>query len=210
MLVKLNDKIRYPRASKKYLRKLKPFTGGEWDKKEEEMKSLKRHIRTVLEKFQKNKCAYCGLPLNETSGSEIEHIAPKGGVVYPKYTEFTFTPLNLVLSCHLCNSPAKKGRKDTILTLNTNYKMCNFSIVHPYFDDPVNHLEWVPNGSDVLISFKTPKGEKSIEIFKLNDSAHNEARAKLLLYEYYKTSPDIEELLTKALEYKGSVSVKLK
>ncbi|WP_209366715.1 retron system putative HNH endonuclease [Priestia megaterium] len=205
MLEKLNEKIRYTRQHKKYLRKLRPFIGGEWEKKDGEMKSLKRHIRSVLKRFQQNKCAYCGLPLDETSGSEIEHIAPKGGAVYPKYKEFTFTPFNLVLSCHLCNNPVKKGKKDTIVNLNSNYKVCEFNIVHPYFDDPNHHFDWVPNGKEVLISYKSTKGEKSIEIFKLDDNAHNEARARILLYDYFKTEPDIEELLKKALDYRGSL-----
>ncbi|MED2708447.1 hypothetical protein [Bacillus toyonensis] len=198
MLKKIEGKIRFAKKHKKYLRKLRPWN-GKWGIVNKEINMLKKHIRTQLANFQDNKCAYCGLTLNETSGSEIEHIVPKGGDKQPIHPQFTFTPYNLSLSCHLCNGPVKKGKKDTIITLDINYRLCEFSIVHPYFDDPKDHFDWIPKGKKILISDRTPKGKKSIEIFKLDDTAHNEARAKLANYEDPETTDEEMELKLKRI-----------
>lgn len=204
MLKRVEGKIRFLKKHKRYLRRIRPWI-GKWDTNTKEMNMVKKHIRTYLSHFQDNKCAYCGLPLDETSGSEIEHIAPKGGKQMPTHPQFTFTPYNLALSCHYCNSPAKKGRKNTITKKDINYRLCEFSIVHPYFDDPKDHFEWVAKGNEILISNKTTKGDRSIEIFHLDDTAHNEARARLLYYEYNKIhDKQMEDTLKMALEYKRS------
>jgi uncharacterized protein (TIGR02646 family) len=199
LLRQISGRIRYTKRHKKYLRRLKPWNGNKWDSKDKEMPFLKKHIRLLLKHFQENRCAYCGLPLEETSNSEIEHIAPKG-----TRPQFTFTPYNLVLACHLCNGPIKKGRKETISKLDKNYRLCEFTIVHPYFDCPDDHFEWIANGRKILISHKSPKGKKSIEIFKLDDNAHNEARARLLLYQSIQvTDAEMELMLKRTLEYRG-------
>lgn len=204
MLPVIDERIRYSASSKKFINRLKPLTGGEWDYKDDEIKVLKKQIRSQLMRIQDSKCAYCGLKLDETSIGEIEHIAPKGGKKRPKYTQFTFTPYNLVLSCHLCNGPTKKGTKDTILVLNVNYRLCQFNIFHPYFDNPSDHFDWIPNGYNVLIQHKTEKGRKSIEIFGLDNSAHIEARAKEVAHRFLKrlTEEDAEKLINDILNYR--------
>lgn len=204
MLPIINERIRYTSSMKKYIKKQKPLTGGEWVIQDKGMKLLKRQIRCQLIKIQDSKCAYCGLQLDETCRGEIEHIAPKGGEKRPKYTQFTFTPYNLVLSCHLCNGPIKKGTKDTIVSLNINYKLCEFNIFHPYFDNPSDHFDWIANGVNVLIQHKTEKGKKSIEIFGLDNNAHLEARGKAVLHSFFKNSneEEAEKFITNVLEYK--------
>jgi uncharacterized protein (TIGR02646 family) len=203
MLKNLENRIRYAKRHKRYLNRLKPYTGGEWDDKElkKTLGPIKASIRTQLDAIQNGECAYCGLSYEETSGSEIEHIAPKGGGKRPRYTQFTFTPYNLVLACHLCNHPQKKGQENTIDALRINYKDCRFNIVHPYFDSPEDHFEWVAKGNKVLISYKTPQGKRSIEIFDLAGEAHNQARAKKALYNSQKLEDDIEQKLQQALNY---------
>jgi len=181
VLNQLDERIRYSKANKRILRKLRPFRGGIWDENSKDIKLIKAKIRTTLKCYQDNKCAYCSQPLDVTSGSEIEHIAPKGGPVYPKHTEFTFTPFNLVLSCHLCNSPVKKGRRDTIVSKDINYKNCVFNIVHPYFDNPTDHFEVSHNSDFTGVIFKplTEKARISNSVFKLNDEAHVTARGRI-------------------------------
>lgn len=210
MLLRIDNRLRYTKAHKRIIRKLRPFPGGTWDNTSSTTKALKKHIRIVLSNYQENKCAYCSQPLKVTSGSEIEHIAPKGGKVYPKYTEFTFTPYNLVLSCHLCNSPVKKGRKDTIIQRESNYKNCIFNIVHPYFDDPIDHFEFSLNEDENGIIFKplTLKGKKSVDIFKLNDEAHITARGEQCVVKFLKAKdPESysEILIQSILEYKSNI-----
>lgn len=200
---KIEGRVSIPKSLKKHINKLKPYKGGEWDLKTPQLAELKVRLRVQLKKIQGNRCAYCGLKFDETSNSEIEHIAPKGGAIRPKYTKFVFIPYNLVLACHLCNSPVKKGRHDTINQLEINYKLCDFNIVHPYFDDPDDHYDWVPAGGEILISKKTIKGENSIRLFDLDGSAHSEARAKLLLYAAHREHPDaMEQQLKDILNYK--------
>lgn len=70
------------------------------------------------------KCAYCGMDRANT----LDHYLPKS-----QYVEYTFTPLNLVPSCSVCNSTAKK-----------TYAPATAADVmfHPYFDEP-NDAQWL-------------------------------------------------------------------
>ncbi|WP_342602811.1 hypothetical protein [Peribacillus sp. FSL E2-0159] len=199
------SKVRYSRSLKKHINKLRPLKGGEWDFDDEEISNIKKLIRVQLMKHQDAKCAYCGLAFDGTSRAEIEHIAPKGGKKRPKYTTFTFTPYNLVLSCHLCNSPVKKGSKDTVSIFDVDYKKCEFKIYHPYFDNPSDHFEWIADGYGVLIQHKTLKGSNSIKMFGLDDTAHIEARAKEVVYKLLKSRDrkESEDLIQAALNFKG-------
>ncbi len=199
---KLTQKLNYSKNNKRILRKLKPYKGGEWEAKE--VKSLKKTIAASLEIFQSNLCAYCGLPLKETSGGEIEHIARKGGISRPRYVEFTFLPYNLALACHYCNGPVKKGQKETVVHYDRNYKNCEFNIVHPYFDDPENHLTLATGCGGIFVKFLSPKGEETIKMFGLDDVQHNEARARIILHEYKKSQSNYESELERALEYRRS------
>lgn len=205
ILKKIENRLRYTKSQKKYLNKLKPYSGGEWDISTARMKQIKSSINAQLNMFQAGHCAYCGLDYTVISGAEIEHIAPKGGKARPHHTKFTFTPYNLVLSCHYCNAPGRKGVKETINGLAQNYHQCQFNIVHPYFDSPKDHYQWIVDGSKILISYKSLKGKNSIEMFKLDSTAHSEARARMVYYEYIKSRQGIEYLereIKAALEYR--------
>lgn len=202
MLKQINNKIAYSKDMKRYIHSLMPLKGGEWDNKEPQMQKLHTVIREQLKIYQDNECAYCGLHLEETGKSEIEHIAPKGGKKRPHYPQFAFTRYNLALACNLCNSPIKKGTKDTFDYVDPiNYRQCTFKMVHPYFDNPEDHFEYSPSGKKIIVQPKTPKGIKSIEIFDLNNEAHCNARAKEILL---KSLPEdtIEDIITNALLYK--------
>ena len=205
ILKKLENKLRYTKSQKRYLNKLKPYSGGEWNITSSEMKEIKRSINSQLGRLQGKHCAYCGLDYTVLSGPEIEHIAPKGGADRPHHTQFTFTPYNLVHSCRFCNAPGRKGRKETITVLNQDYSLCEFKIVHPYFDTHEDHFEWIPEGNNILISWKSTKGANSIDMFKLDSTAHSEARAKMVYYDYHKSCRGeeyLEQELKAALEYR--------
>ncbi|RPF47681.1 uncharacterized protein (TIGR02646 family) [Hydrogenoanaerobacterium saccharovorans] len=159
-----------------FIESLKPHAGSTWDNKTEKMKTLKRYISSMLERFQKRRCAYCGLEYTATGYTNIEHIAPKN-----KYPQFMFESKNLVAACPRCNGFEKKGTLDTVEFLSAIYDECTFIIVHPYFDNPEDHFEFINGESGIIIRHKTTKGAKSIEIFKLDDTWMLEQRAKLFI-----------------------------
>lgn len=202
ILKKMKNRLRFTKSQKKYLNTLKPYRGGEWDISTPEMKQIKKSINAQLEQWQDGYCAYCGLDYRTTSGPEIEHIAPKGGAKRPHHTKFTFTPYNLAFSCHFCNGPQKKGRKETIEVLNIDYSRCQFKIVHPYFDVPDDHYDWGVSGNHILISYKSIKGKNSIEMFDLDSTAHSEARAMMVYYKYKSCQISLENELQEALTYR--------
>lgn len=166
----------YSKKQKKIVNKLKPWNGSFWGNAEVE--GLKKEIKCYLLKIQDKRCAYCGNKFGVTSNPEIEHIAAKGGDARLIYPQFTFTPYNLVLACHLCNSPVKKGQHRVISRLDINYRKCEFDIIHPYFDDPSDHLlEMVsPDGKSIIYAYKSEKGLKNIKMFSLNSEPQIIAR----------------------------------
>src|SRR5688500_18712768 len=66
---------------------------------------LKERLNSHFDIQQREKCCYCGLLYDRTGRGEIEHIAPKGGTLYP---QFSFTANNLAKACQLCNSSSMK------------------------------------------------------------------------------------------------------
>lgn len=156
-----------------FINGLKPFVGSQWDSKCDEMVQLKKYIHSELERYQKRRCAYCGLEYTEVAYTNIEHIAPK-----KQYPQFMFEPFNLVASCPKCNGFAKKGNINTISHPCTDYKKCVFIFVHPYLDNPNEHFEFINEIKGIVICPKTNKGKMSVKIFDLNGGYMLEQRAK--------------------------------
>lgn len=147
------------------------------------VRDLVRYIRGGLIELQGEFCIYCGLPFGETSGNQVEHIAPKGE---GRYSQFTFEPQNLALSCSLCNGFEKKERAqywDTVATLDPVYSLCTFHIVHPYFDDPEAELVLDYLNKQVLIKARTPKGQRTIDTFILDGEPLTNARGRIVRLE---------------------------
>lgn len=203
MIKQITGQILIPPNVKIHIDSLKPYVGGEWDNTEQEIKDFKALVRHDLLKAQNNCCAYCGLPFDETGKIEIEHFAPKGGAKRPKHVEFTFEVENLYLSCNLCNSPIKKGVKDTISVKDPNkYKNCIFNIVHPRYDNPNDHYEWLKTIEAIFIQKKSVKGKESIRLFKLDSTAHTEARARIEMRNRFSyISADKQALIKQILGY---------
>ena len=183
---------------------LSPLVGGEWDIINNiYINNFKSSLKVQLLSIQDNKCAYCGLPFGETGKTEIEHFAPKGGVVRPKHPEFAFTIENLVLACNLCNSPVKKGIFDTIEIKDPIYRNCTFKIVHPHLDDHSLHYEWPAGADSVLIRGISDQGRESIRLFKLDSIHHTEARTRLKLAAYLDIIPGGRDIVAAALAYRA-------
>jgi uncharacterized protein (TIGR02646 family) len=208
---KYNHKLKYPKRYIKVVRFLKPLVGNEWDCKAGDFRKkkfgiasrrneLKDVIRQQLETLQGDECAFCGLSL-KSRVAQIEHIAPKGSELYP---QFMFEKKNLILACSLCNGFEKKSTFDTIESLDVNYSKCTFKIVHPYFDDPDDHLEYITLPGSTLAyliqvkeknGIKSPKGEQTISLFELDSSAMTEERYKDALAASQPVQPDFESLI---------------
>ncbi|WP_415287921.1 retron system putative HNH endonuclease [Brevundimonas sp. S1H14] len=163
-------------AVSRKLRKLTPAdqaaawaTGGHGAKK------FKAEISKHLKKSQNNRCAYCGTRFHG-SKPHRDHIAPKGVTLHP---EWTFHCRNLVLACYDCNSD-RKGEFDTVVTKSSFYRQIKFNIVHPYLDEPSDHLAFTGYRISVLVHpvNGSQKGAKTIELFHLDDPLRTKERAK--------------------------------
>jgi uncharacterized protein (TIGR02646 family) len=152
----------------------------EWERGTNMMRGIRSSITTQLDTIQNKKCCYCGLQLWETGRGEVDHIAPKASRQKP-YPQFTFEKQNLALSCEYCNGSNKKGEKNVVLQEDVIYANCKFKLVHPYFDNPNQHYEWINQRTKIVIRHRSWKGLYSIIIFQLKDQAN--ARAKQRIFE---------------------------
>lgn len=182
MINKINRNFILSAEQQRHLNSHIPFTPGLWDNRN--LNLIKGEIHNQLLIIQNNCCAFCGLKVNEGGRSELDHIAKKGGTKRPAYTQYIFTPNNLVIACQYCNSSSKKGQVDVLETVDLiNYNNCTFKIVHPYFDEPNLHYTFSTGEFKILISATSPKGTYSIKLFELNSESHTTARAKQIMYE---------------------------
>jgi len=160
-------------------------------------RGIVQEIGIQLREFQNGKCCYCGLKYDETGRSEIEHIAPRKARP-AEYPQFSFHPLNLAISCQLCNSPNMKGQYNSIDVLADKYDNCTFRIVHPYLDNPIRHYKWSHGLLGVLVIGLSAKANESIRLFKLASEHRTTARAKQRNHEILINTYNISQLtLTK-------------
>lgn len=166
-MLKLIDPVRFTAEEQDYIESaLKPLGGKGWYDIHKTTVNIKHHISEHTIIAQGARCAYCEEVLSKGSLA-IEHIANKGD-----YPEFSFEPFNLVTSCTSCNSPVNKGQNDTIAKPvdRTDYSNNRFVIVHPYFDNPDEHLKYVDKDKTILDwSNCSLKGKKTIEMFHWNE-----------------------------------------
>ncbi|MCX5576830.1 hypothetical protein [Kaistia terrae] len=147
-----------------------------WKRRDGRYKIFKDSITTTMLAAQSKRCAYCGTRLFEKRPHR-DHIAPKS----PHY-RWTFWPANLVLACYCCNVDCK-GETDTVAAAASSYRRTTFSIVHPFFDDPADHLNFGVADRAILISPKngSAKGAETIRLFNLMDPERAKERAKDVL-----------------------------
>lgn len=153
-----------------------------WSSQTDAVKDFKSLMKKELNKNQGGRCAFCERILDQ-EGPQIEHIAYKD-----KYPQYTFDPQNLVYSCPFCNGFACKGTKDVVILDIGTIDKWQYSIVHPYYDNPQKYFSMIGTRgceihvNDGLTAQEKAKALKYIEIFKLDSSAAVERREKDLLY----------------------------
>ncbi|MDN7740720.1 MULTISPECIES: HNH endonuclease [Burkholderia] len=134
--------------------------------------------------IQGERCAWCTLFIGERGRrtAHRDHIAPKS-----RYPQWTFTPENLVLACEYCNGFAVKSDLDTVADVGPTYDSSTFFLVHPYIDEPHDHIEFAltPENHGVVIRAKngSTKGVWTIENLKLDSPGLTQERAKDALIE---------------------------
>lgn len=172
------------------------FTGPDlWKAADSDTKSIKHHISTFTLKNQKCRCAYCESILRR--GIAIEHFAPKS-----IHSEFTFHPKNLFTACSCCNSRIVKGDKDTVIKPKTSkYRKNHFSIVHPYLDNPDEHIFYVDDERRYFDKKRcTEKGLNTISFFEWD--TYSALIDRSLVAESKKIPLDIYKLINEISTYK--------
>jgi uncharacterized protein (TIGR02646 family) len=139
---------------------------------------FKDSLTDQLKIIQSRRCAYCGRHLLEDSPAR-DHIAPK-----ESHPEFTFIPANLVLACYHCNTECKLAT-DTVLVNNAIYQNCTFSIIHPYFDEPGEHIQFIGGENKILVQVisNSSKGKTTVDLFHLASSELTKQRAKDAMFD---------------------------
>ncbi|MFR3215975.1 MAG: retron system putative HNH endonuclease [Dysgonomonas mossii] len=170
-----------------------------WSDGSNPTKNIKNRISIHTLREQSCICAYCERVLCKGE-VEIEHIADKG-----TYRQFTYESLNLVSACRSCNSTANKGTKPSIRTLNAVYRNCVFLIVHPYFDNPDEHLFYSDENKIIYdIDRCTNKGKATINMFNWHEQWAIEFRANQARIRDFNYPIDIEIKIQEISIYKRS------
>lgn len=198
MITRIASTFWYSPEELDLIENLRPHDKLTWDAKfkkkvrglKKGLLELKQKIRTDILANQGEYCCFCGLELGETSSGQIEHIAPKG-----QYPHYMFIPANLALACHDCNGFSKKGTIDTVLVDTKVYETCQFLIVHPYFDEPSDHFNYLNQGKKIMVQPLTDKGKNSIEIFGLDSLKHAKARGKEYFFQLLPIDVRFEEVI---------------
>lgn len=172
-MLNLTNPVQYNDEEQKHVDiVLKPLLSNGWKDQKDKTKKLKHKIDAYTIEAQGGRCAYCDTPLKKGAHA-IDHIAPKG-----IYGEFCYEPLNLVNACTSCNSTSNKGETNIIEDPadREDYINNRFKIVHPYFDNPDDHIRYE---DDEMTIYDMPacsqKGIETIKTFHWNESwAYNQ------------------------------------
>jgi len=134
-----------------------------WKSSRGHARVFKNAITAQMLVIQSTRCAYCGSRLHGTKHHR-DHIAPK-----ESHPEFTFLPENLVLACYTCDSDYK-WTVDTIVTKDAAYANCTFSIIHPHFDEPSDHIQFISGVGGLLVQVVpgSTKGRATVDMFHLD------------------------------------------
>ncbi|UPK52848.1 hypothetical protein MT476_26385 (plasmid) [Bacillus sp. H8-1] len=168
-------------------------------------------IRKELNKIFYGKCAYCETLFIHIHPVDIEHYRPKGGFQSARYTELVKPGYywlaadrnNLLPSCIDCNRERKhllgdnkvqklgKGNVFPIEDESTRARSHDDDLdiekpllLHPYFDDPNDHLDFTIDGivrPKTKMGIESNKGLTSIEVYGLQRPYLIKERKKLCL-----------------------------
>lgn len=122
---------------------------------------IKENIRNYLRTQQDNKCCYCKQELGfDIKKVDIEHIIPKS-----QFSQFTFHPKNLALSCPACNTIKSTNCvliKNSIKRYPVNGS--NFKIIHAHYHNYNEHINIIDN---CIYVAKSTEGSETITICEL-------------------------------------------
>jgi len=157
-----------------------PETKG-WASQANCVKNFKSEIMTQGLQMQASRCVWCTLEVAEEGHrtAHRDHIAPQ-----KQYLQWTFTPMNLAISCEYCNGFKIKGDLDIVLVCAEQYAESEFLIVHPYIDDTSTHIQFVDNeaGHPILIEGLTDRGIWTIDAMSLASSHMTKQRAQEFIF----------------------------
>lgn len=167
-------------------------------------------VKDALIDLFNSKCAYCESTFLHVYSGDVEHFRPKGEITeaqpntQPGYYWLAADWDNLLLSCRNCNQKLKhlivgSTVKKTMGKMNqfplaNGFKHIQSHLNHPAAlieedkhrllidpckDDPSEHLYF--DDKNGVIKHKTPKGEKSVEVYVLQRTPLVHAREKLLV-----------------------------
>jgi len=158
------DKISSPYIlSSEEIRTIKNHFKDEKDWTNRKFDEFRSNLIADLRVKQNNKCCYCKWDLGfDIKNVDIEHIIPKS-----IYSQFTFNPKNLALSCPGCNT--SKGTKNVLHKPIKQYTRSgsNIMIVHAHFDDYEECIE-IHEGAIYEALDDDGKGCDTIKICKLH------------------------------------------
>ncbi|ANL33930.1 HNH endonuclease [Rhizobium phaseoli] len=149
-----------------------------WARTDGRPRQLKDSFTNLLKLEQGHRCAYCGIRLHEENPHR-DHIAPKS-----IHYRWAFWPENIVLACYACNVDSKESY-ESVLVKSSKYSRCQFSMIHPYLDDPTDHIKFIGHRTSILICpvNGSAKGRETIRLFKLMSPYRVKQRAKDVLFD---------------------------
>lgn len=160
----IDEPIAFSDAALEHIEKYDGVNYKYWNVDCPENSAIRKEIRGYYRSKQQFKCVYCNRLRQDFHGGQwdIDHVVPKQ--IYP---HFLYEERNLVVTCKDCNQ--KKSNKN-VLAENTdasqNYpnQKENYKIIHPHFDNYLDHIDVSYNHSGMIIhKFKTQKGVFTFE-----------------------------------------------
>ncbi|MDV7458265.1 hypothetical protein R4643_12325 [Acinetobacter baumannii] len=178
-----------------YINNFNPEDKNYWDNTDKLMTSIRKKIRDHFLSAQDYQCCYCKMTKQEDHGLvwDVEHILPK--ILYP---QFTFTPLNLAVSCKECNR--SKWNNDIVINsseIKEHYVISsnNISIIHPHFDIYDEHIKVIRYGNNKIFHTtinNSSKGKNTFvycNLFRFMESTFSDNRGfKRDLYQHINTA----------------------
>lgn len=199
MLSNLNP-VQYTKDEKEHVQNiLLPQGAAGWKDQKEITKTLKVKIMKETLRSQRCRCAYCEMRIRRGE-EQIEHFVPKSVV-----GEFTYEPLNLFSSCGPCNSRLIKDDHGIIDETNidkNNYRNNSFLIVHPYLENPEDHIFYQDKERRIFDMDRcTELGKRTISFFGWDTSTAYENRVDVSNQRDY-TDDQIETMIQEILNYR--------
>jgi uncharacterized protein (TIGR02646 family) len=129
---------------KKYKKALQKYTKKKINWSDSSLSDLKKEIRFFLRKQQQNRCIYCRRIIKlerKNTNEDIEHFLDKSKDDYRKWS---FSCVNLSISCHACNfqkSTKDMGDNSIRTSLSLKHNSGTYKWIHPYFHSYHQNIE---------------------------------------------------------------------